>query len=148
MARKCKHLGKTYGRPYCKSTSVILIQEELKECTPELCPKFEYREQKFNTERCWSELCHRIFATKLERERGEQLHLMEKAGEIRKLLYQPVFILSKKPKITYTADFFYIIDAKEVYEDAKGVLTRDTRTKIAWVKDKFGIEVKLWPEKR
>ena len=29
------------------------------------------------------------------------------------------------------------------YEDSKGVLTRDTRTKLAWVQEKYGIDVLL-----
>jgi hypothetical protein len=83
------------------------------------------------------------FASKTEAGRAEVLFLLERAREISQLEYQPKFVLCKDPKITYTADFTYMENGKKVYEDVKGVLTRETRVKIAWVKEKFGIEIKL-----
>ena len=99
---------------------------------------------KYGARRTFSALCGRTFSSKLEALRGEELFLLEKAGEITDLRYQVTFILSDKPKITYTADSQYTDkDGKVITEDVKGVLTRDTRTKIAWVKEKFDIEVIL-----
>ena len=99
---------------------------------------------KYNAKRTYSELCQRWFASKLEAKRGEQLRLMEMAGEIGILKYQIPFVLSKNPKITVTIDFFYVKPLEGgIYEDAKGVLTRDSRTKYAWLEQKLGIKVKL-----
>jgi len=101
---------------------------------------------KYHAKKTWSELAQRWFASKAEAKRANELCLLEKAGEISELSYQTKFVLSVKPKITYTADFKYKEHGTPdyyVYEDVKGVLTRDTRTKIAWVKEKYGIEVKL-----
>ncbi len=104
---------------------------------------------KYGAKRTWSELCQREFASKKECVRAEELTLLEKAGEIKDLVFQHRFDLSKKPKVTITIDFVY----KEnmgggrwsifKYEDSKGMLTRDTRTKLAWLKEKHGIDVLL-----
>ena len=98
---------------------------------------------KYHALRTYSTLCGRYFSSQKEARRGEELALLEKAGGIVNLEYQPKFILSTVPKITYTADFRYLEDNMVVIEDVKGVLTRDTRTKIAWAKEKFGIEIEL-----
>jgi hypothetical protein len=102
---------------------------------------------KYHAKRTWSELCRRSFDSKAEAIRGEELRMLEMAGEIRKLGYQPKFVLCEKPRVTITLDFVYIegkgVDAKWVYEDVKGVLTRDSRTKLAWLKEKYSIEVRL-----
>lgn len=100
---------------------------------------------KYHAKRTWSELCGRWFASKVECIRGEELALLEKAGEIYQLEYQPKFILCENPKVTITLDFQYLGDKGNiwVYEDVKGILTRDFRTKLAWLKEKYGIEVKL-----
>ena len=98
---------------------------------------------KYNAKRTYSALCDRTFSSKAECRRGEELHLLQMAGEISGLEYQVKFVLCEKPKITYSADFRYTENGEEVVEDSKGFLTRDTRTKIAWVKEKFGISVLL-----
>lgn len=107
---------------------------------------------KYNAKRTYSELCGREFASKAEAVRGEELKMLEMAGEICKLKYQPKFVLCEKPRITITLDFSYLAPVnpdygwqhtKMIYEDAKGVLTRDSRTKLAWLKEKYGIEVRL-----
>ena len=103
---------------------------------------------KYHAKRTWSELCQREFASKKECLRAEELTLLEKAGEIVNLLFQIPFILSVKPKITITIDFAYqemtnIHAPNYTYEDSKGMLTRDTRTKLAWLKEKHGIDVIL-----
>ena len=101
---------------------------------------------KYGARRTWSELCQREFASIKECRRAEELTLLEKAGEIVNLRFQVPFVLSVKPKITITIDFAYQemtnIHAPNItYEDSKGVLTRDTRTKLAWLKEKYSIDV-------
>ena len=103
---------------------------------------------KYNAKRTFSSLCGREFASKKECIRAEELTLLEKAGEIYNLEFQPKYVLCSDPKITYTADFRYRDytnhpDNVIVVEDVKGMLTRDTRTKIAWMQEKYGIEVLL-----
>ena len=98
---------------------------------------------KYHTVRTWSEMCHRWFASKAEARRGEELELLQKAGEIKNLNYQVTFYLSDDPKVTITIDFAYSEHGRLVWEDYKGVLTRDFRTKMAWLKEKYGIEVVL-----
>ena len=98
---------------------------------------------KYHAKRTYSELCQREFASKWEAERAEQLRLMELAGEIKDLHYQIRFVLCEKPRITVSIDFRYITNNKLIYEDAKGVLTRDSRTKYAWLKEKHGIDVRV-----
>ena len=91
-------------------------------------------------------MCGRFFDSKAEARRGEELHLLEMAGEITRLEYQVRYILSEKPKITITIDFRYkdlTGDRRIIYEDTKGVLTRDFRTKLAWLKEKHGVDVLL-----
>ena len=70
---------------------------------------------------------------------------MGMAGEISSVIYQPTFLLSASPKITITLDFQYWVKGQEraTYEDVKGILLRDTRTKFAWLKEKYGIEVEI-----
>ena len=98
---------------------------------------------KYHAVRTFSELCGREFASQAEARRGEELALLERAGVISALRYQFPFVLSIKPKITYSVDFVYIEKGMPVFEDVKGVLTRDVRTKIAWVKEKYNVDVKL-----
>lgn len=100
---------------------------------------------KYGARRTWSERCQRWFASKAECERGEELDLMHMAKHICYLEYQVPFTLCKKPKITITVDFKYQdpFFGEEIYEDVKGVLTRDFRTKLAWLHEKYGIRVKL-----
>jgi hypothetical protein len=93
----------------------------------------------------YSELCQRGFDSKAEMRRAEELCLLEKAREIWALEYQPRYVLCFKPKITYTADFRYRSreTPNPIVEDVKGMLTRETRVKLAWLKEKYGIEVRL-----
>jgi len=114
---------------------------------PRLATALEKRKStnKYNAQRTWSELCQRTFDSRAEARRGEELRLLELAGDIRELRYQIPFVLCVKPKITITIDFFYRRFGlnEPFYEDVKGVLTRDSRTKLAWLQQKYSIEVKL-----
>ena len=109
--------------------------------------------------KCWSDLCQREFDSKAEMERGEVLFYRQKAGEIKRLEYHPVYILSEKPKVTITLDFRYFERSGDewlsVDEDVKGWkltkktkklvprVERDFRVKLAWLKEKYGVSVKL-----
>ena len=109
---------------------------------------------KYHNRRTWSNLCKREFASKAECKRGEYLRMLELAGEITHLEYQPRWVLSVKPKVTYAADFRYVQhgpeldDAWDVVEDVKGVLTEASRVRIAWLKAKYGIDVAIINEGR
>jgi len=98
---------------------------------------------KYHARKTYSELCQRTFDSKAEAVRGEELALLEKASKISDLRYQVKFVLCPKPKITISIDFAYLENSKRVFEDTKGVLTRDFRTKMVWAKEKFGIEILL-----
>jgi len=101
------------------------------------------RTSKYNARRTYSLLCERWFDSKAEAQRGEELALLERAGVIKDLQYQKRFVLCQKPKVTIKIDFAYREWGVQVYEDTKGVLTRDFRTKLAWLKERYGIEVRL-----
>lgn len=93
------------------------------------------RRNKFNAQRTYSKLCGRMFDSKAEARRGEELFLLQREGEISGLTYQTRFDLYKKPKISYTADFEYLDkELNLIYEDVKGKLTDATQVKLAWVK--------------
>lgn len=99
---------------------------------------------KYGAKRTKSALCQRTFDSKAEARRGERLKLLEMDGKIKDLEYQPKFVLSKKPRVTIKLDFTYINGKGErVYEDVKGVITRDFRTKLAWLKQLKGTEVRI-----
>lgn len=88
--------------------------------------------------------CGRWHRSKAEATRAHELFLMEKAKVIRQLQHEPMWVLSKTPKITYKADFQYVTqEGQQVVEDVKGILTRETRVKLAWLKEKYGVDVNL-----
>jgi len=98
---------------------------------------------KYHARRTWSELCRRWFASRAEAERGEELVIRQKAGEIRELVFQPRYKLSDTPPVTYVADFAYWEGHLLVVEDVKGVDTPVSRVKRAWAKDKLGVVVRI-----
>jgi len=98
---------------------------------------------KYSSIRTYSELCQRWFSSKAEARRGEELRLFEMAGEIAALRYQVSFKLSESPKVSITIDFSYLENGERIFEDTKGILTRDFRTKMVWLKEKYGIDVLL-----
>jgi len=102
------------------------------------------RGNKYRAKRTWSEMCQRTFDSKAEARRGEELALLERAGEISDLRYQVRFVLSKAPKVTITVDFAYLENGERVFEDAKGMgETREFRVKRIWLRQCEGIEVRL-----
>lgn len=101
------------------------------------------KKQKYGAVRTYSELCQRTFDSKAEARRGEELGMWQEGGIISDLRYQVIFKLCATPKITVKIDFAYLENGTRVFEDVKGVLTRDSRTRYAWLKEKHGIEVKL-----
>ena len=101
-------------------------------------------QNKYHAVRTYSELCGRTFDSNAEARRGEELALLQKAGQISSLEYQIKRVLSIKPRVTITMDFVYIgFDGVRVYEDVKGVMTRDFRTKLAWMEQRYNIHVNI-----
>jgi len=98
---------------------------------------------KYGAQRTWSENAQRWFDSKAEAHRAEELMLAQKLGGISDLEFQPKYVLCTKPKVTYAADFRYVEDGVIVVEDVKGILLRDTRTKLAWLQQLHNIEVRL-----
>lgn len=100
---------------------------------------------KYRAKKTYSELCGRTFDSKAEARRGEELAMLEKQGAIKDLKYQVPFTLHEKPSIKIKIDFqYYDKESKQtVYEDTKGVLTREARIKLAWLHEKFDIRVYL-----
>ena len=77
---------------------------------------------KYGSARTYSALCNREFDSKAECIRGEELRLLEMAGEISDLQYQIPFVLSKRPRVSITVDFGYKgKEGKQIYEDVKGM---------------------------
>lgn len=80
----------------------------------------------------WSPVLRRAFASAAEAERAEQLHLMQAAGEITGLEFQPRYALSKNCR--FTLDFRYRLpDGTLVVEDVKGCAARDFAVRRAWL---------------
>lgn len=116
----------------------------------------------------WSELIGRWFDSKAEARRGEELFLLQKAGEIRNLEFQKTYVLSNAPKVTITIDFGYEVRKDNpggttwfwspVHEDVKGErltkkrkikkprVERDFQVKLAWLQQRYGIQVRLHHE--
>lgn len=74
-----------------------------------------------------------IFDSIAERQRAQKLRIMERAGEISRLAFQPKFHLTRA-RILYKPDFFYFTkDGEQVVEDFKGAMTAV-----------FNIKARLW----
>lgn len=100
-----------------------------------------------------------LFDSKLERQRYDELKLLERAGKIRGLQRQvpyeftetisackPVVSISRKR--TYVADFtYYEVYMGPVVEDVKGMRTKEYREKKRWMEKLYGIEIHEWPER-
>jgi len=74
----------------------------------------------------------KFFASKSEKYRWDELQLLERAGAISNLQFQPQFELTKS-KIKYRADFEYDQEGEHIVEDIKGVWTA-----------RFRMIAKLW----
>ena len=90
------------------------------------------------------------FDSKKEANRWMELQLLERAGEISDLRrqvkveligqYRPIYTRTgRKMKITF--DFSYIEDGVPIYEDTKGMPTRDYEVRVA-VARAMGLEVR------
>lgn len=104
-------------------------------------PKRKYRNQPI-------EIDGEKFHSKLEAKHYHQLKLREKAGEIKDLARQPVYLLEANGcKIgKYTADFkfFDIAQDKFVVVDSKGFDTDASKLRRKIVEALYGIEVEVW----
>jgi hypothetical protein len=104
---------------------------------------------KYHAKKTVSALCERTFDSRAEARRGEELKLLEKAGAISELKYQVPFQLCLKPNIKIRIDFQYIetSSGRLIHEDTKGQTSgsgfREFRVKMAWLKEKFGVDVFL-----
>lgn len=83
------------------------------------------------------------FDSKAEAKRYWELKILQNAGEIQKLELQPRFDckVNGKHVTTYVADFAYFTDACRVYEDVKGVRTREYIIKKKLVEAIFNVEI-------
>lgn len=81
------------------------------------------------------------FASRLERDYYEQLHLRWKAGEVRWFTRQVPFWLEGGVKIVI--DFMVVTDAGVEFVDTKGFLTPEAKNKLKQLKARYGIEVTL-----
>lgn len=100
---------------------------------------------KYGSQRTYSLLCGQEFASKAECRRGEELALLERGGLITDLKYQVKLWLSHIPKVILTVDFVYkdTETKKLIYEDVKGMETREFRVKRIWLKQLCGIDIIL-----
>ena len=108
------------------------------------------RFNKYSAHRTESKLCERVFDSKAEARRGEELHILQEAGEIKNLEYQVTYLLCDKPSIKIKLDFRYRENGSTIVEDVKGLLEREARVKLAWLKEKHGVDVRLlrWDKTR
>lgn len=90
------------------------------------------------------------FDSKLEAQRWCDLELLQRAGEISELRrqvavdlvgqYRPLLTRTgRKMKLTF--DFAYLEDGVQIYEDAKGMPTRDYEVRVA-VARAMGLEIR------
>jgi len=87
------------------------------------------------------------YASKKEARRAQELHLLEKAGEIFFLRQQVKFELLPKQEgeraVHYVADFVYSVpQARTIVEDVKGIKTRDYIIKRKLMLYVHGIRIK------
>ena len=104
---------------------------------------------KYRAVKTHSELCGRTFDSKAEAKRGEELERLQKAGQVVDLQYQVKFTLHHKPIITIKLDFVYRhiyaggVIGETIYEDVKGMETREFRVKRFWLEEQQGIKILL-----
>lgn len=92
-----------------------------------------------------------MFASKKEAGRYLELKLLERAGVIKNLQLQKIFLFKidneyikyrSGRKVTYVADFVYTENGKEVVEDVKGKKTREYMLKEAFMRALNNIKIK------
>lgn len=85
----------------------------------------------------------RIFASKKEAGRYQELALLEKAGYIRKLQCQVRYPLRINGELicTYVADFLYDDGKAQITEDCKGFKTPEYKLKAKLMKAILGIKI-------
>ena len=83
------------------------------------------------------------FDSKGEADRFQVLKLLERAGQIKGLVRNPVFeiIINDVRICKYVADFEYVENGRRVVEDFKGMRTRAYGLKKKLVKAIHGIEI-------
>lgn len=78
--------------------------------------------------------------SKKEARRCDELHLLQRSGEISNLEYEPVFhfvingeklMMRNGQPARFTPDFQYFEDGKPICEDSKGMITADFRLRSA-----------------
>lgn len=74
-----------------------------------------------------------VFDSKLERERYNELALLQTAGHISELSHHPKRLYLSRARISYQPDFFYKEKGRNVFEESKGFDT-----------DRWRIIQKLW----
>lgn len=101
------------------------------------------RRNKYGAVRTWSAVCERMFDSKAEAYRGETLQFWydSRGSNMTDLDFQVPFSLAPKKKITI--DFSYVVNGRRIYEDVKGRMTRDFKTKLLWLEQKHGVTVKI-----
>ena len=159
--KKCPYLISDFNacvHPLMKNKGVILKQDEkgyikicgqlLKKAKAELAneppakeSKSKYRSHKITVDGV-------TYDSEKEYKRHQELKLMQRAGEIRKLERQVPFILINKSEygreIKYIADFVYIQNGEKVVEDVKSEPTKTPLYKLKkrLLAERYGIRIK------
>ncbi len=91
-----------------------------------------------------------VHDSKIEARRCNDLHLLERAGEISHLEQQPAYacVVNGKLICTYKADFRYFTDDRRVVEDVKGFTTPvfSLKRKIVEALNP-GLSIEIYPPK-
>lgn len=120
------------------------------QAAPAAAPAAEAKRPKYGNEKV--ELEGDTFDSRAEAGRWQQLLMLERAGQIRDLQKQVVFVLApaveldgrKKPALRYVADAAYWEGSRYVVEDTKSRATRKNRVyriKKHLMKTVLGIEI-------
>lgn len=101
--------------------------------------KLKQRRNKFNATRTIVDSI--VFHSAAEANRYKILKILEKSGHIQGLRLQVPckFYMNAKQIFVYYADFVYLKDNKEVYEDVKGMRTPLYRLKKKLIEAQWGI---------
>lgn len=100
---------------------------------------------KYGNRRSWSPVCNRTFDSLAERKWGEDLRLLEQAGEISDVRYQVRFplVVGDIKICTYVADFCWTEkNGTRVTADAKGFVTKEYRLKAKLMQALYGVTIR------